>query len=91
MYDYDFFDRLDIIECENPLCHALFHRSGTKMNPRLYCSDKCKFQAWLIKQIRGTHASLPIEQGEDLNYIKDQRGHHSITMTVDTYGHRLKD
>ncbi len=23
--------------------------------------------------------------------IKEQLGHHSITLTVDTYGHRLKD
>jgi hypothetical protein len=31
-----------------------------------------------------------IEQGEDLNYIKEQLGHHSITLTVDVYGHRLR-
>ncbi len=23
--------------------------------------------------------------------IKEQLGHHSITLTVDTYGHRLRD
>jgi integrase len=40
---------------------------------------------------RHSFASLLIEQGEDLNYIKEQLGHHSITITVDTYGHRLKD
>jgi integrase len=40
---------------------------------------------------RHSFASLLIEKGEDLNYIKEQLGHHSITITVDTYGHRLKD
>ena len=32
-----------------------------------------------------------IENGKDLNYIKEQLGHHSITITVDTYGHRLDE
>lgn len=40
---------------------------------------------------RHSFSSLLIEQGEDLNYIKEQLGHHSITLTVDTYGHRLRD
>ncbi len=39
---------------------------------------------------RHSFGSLLIEQGEDLNYIKEQLGHHSITLTVDTYGHRLR-
>jgi len=32
-------------------------------------------------------ASLLIAQGESLAYVKDQMGHHSIQVTVDTYGH----
>jgi integrase len=40
---------------------------------------------------RHSFGSLLIEQGEDLNYIKEQLGHHSITLTVDVYGHRLKN
>jgi integrase len=28
-----------------------------------------------------------IAQGESLAYVKDQMGHHSIRVTVDTYGH----
>ncbi|MBI4527183.1 MAG: site-specific integrase [Deltaproteobacteria bacterium] len=40
---------------------------------------------------RHSFASLLIEQGEDLNYVKEQLEHHSITITVDTYGHRLKN
>jgi len=40
---------------------------------------------------RHSFGSLLIEQGEDLNYVKEQLGHHSITLSVDVYGHRFKD
>ena len=36
---------------------------------------------------RPSFASLLIGQGESLAYIRDQLGHHSIQITVDTYGH----
>src|SRR5262245_13093072 len=34
-----------------------------------------------------TFASLLIQNGESLAYVKEQMGHHSIKITVDTYGH----
>ena len=37
--------------------------------------------------LRHTFASLLIQQGESLAYIKEQMGHSSIDMTVDIYGH----
>ncbi len=37
--------------------------------------------------LRHTFASLLIQQGENLTYIRDQLGHFSIQMTVDIYGH----
>ena len=37
--------------------------------------------------LRHTFASLLIGQGESLAYIRDQLGHSSIKVTVDTYGH----
>jgi integrase len=37
--------------------------------------------------LRHTYASLMIQGGESLAYIRDQLGHHSIKLTVDTYGH----
>jgi integrase len=37
--------------------------------------------------LRHTFASLLIQQGESLAYIRDQMGHASIQITVDTYGH----
>ena len=40
-----------------------------------------------IHDLRHTYASLLIQQGESLAYVKEQVGHHSIKITVDTYGH----
>jgi len=37
--------------------------------------------------LRHTFASLLIQQGESLAYVRDQLGHASIQITVDTYGH----
>jgi integrase len=36
---------------------------------------------------RHTYAMLLIQQGKSLAYVKDQLGHSSIQITVDTYGH----
>ncbi len=37
--------------------------------------------------MRHTFASLLLQQGEPLHYVKDQLGHASIQTTVDVYGH----
>jgi integrase len=37
--------------------------------------------------LRHTFATLLIQQRESLVYVKDQLRHHSIQITVDTYGH----
>ena len=37
--------------------------------------------------LRHTFASLLLQQGESLAYVRDQLGHHSIQMTADYYGH----
>jgi hypothetical protein len=39
--------------------------------------------------LRHTFASLLIQQGESLAYVRDQMGHASIQITVDTYGHMV--
>lgn len=39
--------------------------------------------------LRHTFASWLIAAGESLPYVRDQLGHHSIGITVDTYGHLI--
>jgi len=40
-----------------------------------------------IHDLRHTFASLLIQNSESLAYVKEQLGHSSIQITVDTYGH----
>jgi integrase len=40
-----------------------------------------------VHDLRHTYASLLIQAGESLAYVRDQLGHHSIKVTVDIYGH----
>ena len=39
--------------------------------------------------LRHTFASLPLQQGENTVYVKEQMGHSSIQVTVDLYGHLI--
>jgi integrase len=49
--------------------------------------EKAGLRKTRIHDLRHTYASLLIQQGESLAYVRDQLGHHSIKVTVDTYGH----
>ncbi len=40
-----------------------------------------------LHDLRHTFASLLIQNGESLAYVRDQLGHSSIQVTVDIYGH----
>ncbi len=40
-----------------------------------------------LHSLRHTFASILIQNDESLAYVKDQLGHYSIQLTVDTYGH----
>ena len=51
------------------------------------CLNKAGVRRVRIHDLRHTYASLLIQQGESLAYIRDQLGHHSIQVTVDIYGH----
>ena len=51
------------------------------------CLDLAELRRVRFHDLRHTYASLLIQQGESLVYVKDQLGHHSIQITVDTYGH----
>jgi integrase len=51
------------------------------------CLEKTGLRHVRIHDLRHTYASLLLQQGESLAYIRDQLGHHSIQVTVDIYGH----
>jgi integrase len=51
------------------------------------CLKKAGLRRIRFHDLRHTFASLLIQNGEPLAYIKDQLGHSSIKMTVDVYGH----
>jgi integrase len=67
---------------------------GTMLNP-----DNFRHRVWgklltkaglrhiRVHDLRHTFASLLIQQCESLAYVKEQMGHHSIRITVNTYGH----
>ena len=40
-----------------------------------------------IHDIRHTYASLLLQAGAPLHYVKEQLGHSTIATTVDLYGH----
>jgi len=52
---------------------------------------KAKFDKVRFHDLRHTWASLLIDQGENIKYIQNQMGHASIKVTMDTYGHLMKD
>jgi integrase len=51
------------------------------------CLSKAGIRKTRIHDLRHTYASLLIQAGESLAYVRDQLGHHSIRVTVDIYGH----
>jgi Phage integrase family len=51
------------------------------------CLEKAGLRRIRFHDLRHTFASLLIQNGESLAYVKDQMGHSSIKMTVDVYGH----
>jgi hypothetical protein len=49
------------VSCESPLCDVRFRQTGLKMEPRRFCSDKCKQQASLIRRV----AALLVPRGKE--------------------------
>ncbi len=50
---------------------------------------KAKLRKVRFHDLRHTFASLLLQQGESLVYVKEQMGHSSIQVTVDLYGHLI--
>jgi integrase len=51
------------------------------------CLQKAGLRRIRFHDLRHTFASLLIQNGESLTYVKEQLGHSSIKITVDVYGH----
>jgi integrase len=51
------------------------------------CLEKAGLRRIRFHDLRHTFASLLIQNGEPLAYVKEQLGHSSIKITVDVYGH----
>jgi integrase len=62
---------------------------GDNLRARVFqpALTKAKLRHVRIHDLRHTFASLLIQQGESLAYVRDQLGHSSIQVTVDIYGH----
>jgi integrase len=73
-----------INEAGNPLDADNFRK---RVWPKLL--DKAGLRTIRIHDLRHTFASLLIQNRESLAYVKEQMGHHSIRVTVDTYGHLM--
>jgi integrase len=59
------------------IANRIFHR----------CLDRAGLRRVRFHDIRHSYASILVEQGESLAYVKEQMGHHSIQITVDIYAH----
>ena len=51
--------------------------------------EKADLRRIRIHDLRHTFASLLLQNGESIVYVKEQLGHASIQITVDTYGHLI--
>lgn len=62
---------------------------GDNFRHRVFYSllEKADVPKIRFHDIRHTFASLLLQQGESLHYVKEQMGHASIQTTVDVYGH----
>ena len=67
--------------------NVLEERNVRTMFARLL--EKAGLRHIRIHDLRHTFASLLLQQGESVVYVKEQLGHASIQITVDTYGHLI--
>lgn len=71
-------------------------QSGTVMNGENIANryfhpalEKANLRRFRLHDLRHTYGSLLIQDGASLAYVRDQMGHYSIQVTVDTYGHLI--
>ncbi len=47
-----------LVGCANPNCNLPFEASGTAMQPRRFCSDKCRMDHWILRKAGALLAPL---------------------------------
>jgi integrase len=91
-------ERGDFDERDQPRLSKLVFPStrGEPLNGRniyhrdfLPCLQAAGLRRVTFHALRHTFASMLIQQGASLVYVKEQMGHSSIQVTVDTYGHLI--
>src|SRR5205807_8191457 len=53
------------------------------------CLESAGLRKFRFHDLRHTFGSLLIQDGASLAYVRDQMGHSSVQVTVDTYGHLI--
>ena len=53
--------------------------------------DKAELRSIRVHDLRHTYATLLLQAGVPMMYVKEQLGHYSIKVTVDTYGHWIPE
>ena len=55
-------DGIALRACESPLCDNRFPQTGLRIEPRRFCSDRCRQQASLIRRVGALISDLPEEE-----------------------------
>ena len=87
--------RKESLRCGSPMSQWVFNQpngkplTATTAANRMFhrCLEKAGLRRVRFHDLRHSFASILIQQGESLAYVKEQMGHHSIQMTVDLYAH----
>lgn len=75
-----------------PVPELIFHKGGKNIEQQTARArfhrvlEKAGLRRLRVHDIRHTFAGLLLTQGSPIVYVKEQLGHSSISMTVDTYG-----
>ena len=60
-----------LLTCESPVCDARFEQTGmVRMEPRRFCNDQCRMDAWILKRAKSCWTGLPMMRPRILRGVK---------------------